>query len=125
MQNEPMDIISILMLVIATITSRELAQAVGPYAAIGVTAWAGAMFSLTGCNRKMTNRQAMAYVIARIVLAVLLTVSFAEILHSLWPGARPRYTLPPLAFCIGWIGDFERVKAWLIAGIDKFIGERK
>lgn len=125
MQNEPLDIISLLMLVLATITSRELAQAVGPYAAIGITAWAGAMFSLTSCNKKMTNRQAAWYVAARIVLAVLLTVSLAEILHSLWPSARPRYTLPPLAFCIGWVGDFERVKRWLVVGLEKLIGERK
>lgn len=105
--NNPEDFVGLLIALISMITGREMAALLGPYAAIIVLAVGGAMVALNGHEDEMTAWQAARYVLVRVVLAVGLTVSLAELLTGWVPWAKPRYTLIPLAFAIGYIRDYQ------------------
>lgn len=111
---DPPDVVSLLVALVAFVVSKELAHLVGPYAAIVVLAAAGASLSLSGHDEEITGAHAFVYVAVRVLVAAVLTVSLAELLQLMVPWAKPRYTLVPLAFGIGWIRDYREVGA--IAG---------
>ena len=112
MPTEPLDLVSLLIALLAFIVSKDVAIAVGPYAAIVILACAGAGISLSGNDREMTFWQGCWYLTIRVVMAVSLTVGLAELLQKLAPWLVPRYTLIPVAFMIGWIRDYDSVRAW-------------
>lgn len=117
--NEPTDLVNLFIALFAILVSKELALLIGPYAAIVVLACAGAALSLSGTEKELNAWQATWYVSIRVLAAVVLTVSFAELLQNFAPWAKPRYTLIPVAFGIGWIRDFESVRTWFGSVIDR------
>ena len=121
---DPQDIVSILIALIAFVVSKEVAHLVGPYAAIVVLACAGAALSLSGNEDDLTYGHAVMYVGVRVLVAVVLTVAIAELMHNVIPWAKPRVTLVPLAFGIGWVKDYGGIRTWLGEIIDKFATRR-
>ena len=119
MQPEPLDLVSLLMVVLAFIVSKDVAVAVSPYAAICILACAGAGISLSGNDRKMEFWPACWYVGIRVVMAAGLTIGLAELLQKFAPWLVPRYTLIPIAFLIGWVRDYDSVRTWIAAKITK------
>ena len=79
MQPEPLDLVSLLIVLLAFIVSKDVAIAVGPYAAVGILACAGAGISLSGNDRQMSLPQACWYVSIRVLMAVSLTIGLAEL----------------------------------------------
>lgn len=124
MQNDPQDFITVLIAVLALITSKELAVLLGPYAGIAACSCAGAAISLSGNDKEMSNWQACMYVTLRVFIATVLTVGIAEFLQNIIPSIKPRYSLIPLAFGIGWIKDYDSVRAWVGNLIDGFTKKR-
>lgn len=120
--NEPSDLLTLLVALIALITGREVAALIGPYAAIMVLACAGAGVALSGVDKHMTNWEAARYVSFRVLVAVCFTVAAAELVQQWFAWAKPRYTLMPLAFIIGWVRDYNAIAksvAEAIAGVFK------
>jgi hypothetical protein len=124
MQTEPQDFITVVVAILALVTSKELAGLVGPYAGIAACACAGAAVSLSGNDESMTVPQALGYVLLRVLLATILTVGLAELLQHVMPAIKPRYSLIPLAFAIGWIRDYSSLRAWLGDTIQTIISRR-
>jgi len=121
---DPPDVVSLLIALVAIIASKEIAHLVGPYAAIVVLACAGASLSLSGSDENLTGFRAVVYIGVRVLVAVVLTVTLAELLQVAVPWLKPCYTLVPLAFGIGWIRDYSAVREWL-GGIVDGIVKRK
>lgn len=122
MNTEPSDLLTLLVALIAMITGREVAALVGPYAAICILACAGAGVALSGVDKQMSNLEAAKYVSFRVLVAVCFTVGVAELVQQWFAWAKPRYTLMPLAFIIGWVKDYNAVAksvAEAIAGVFK------
>ena len=111
--NEPTDLITLLIALIAVLTGREIAQLVGPYAAIIVLACAGAGVALSKADHEMSNFQAGKYVSLRVLMAVCFTIAVAEFLQNYVPGIKPRYSLVPIAFLIGWVKDYNSIASWI------------
>jgi len=107
--NEPSDLLTLLVALIALITGREIAALIGPYAAIMILACAGAGVALSGVDKHMNNWEAMRYVSFRVLVAVCFTVGLAELVQQWFAWAKPRYTLMPLAFLIGWVRDYNAI----------------
>lgn len=116
---EPVDVVSLLVAIIAIIASKEVAHLVGPYAAICVLACAGSALALSGHEEELTNGKAIWFILVRVMVAVTLTVAVAEMLQNIVPWMKPRYTLVPLAFGIGWIRDYTEIRSWLGRTIDR------
>lgn len=112
MRNDPLDIVSLAIALVALIASPQVAAMVGPYAAIALLAITGAGIALSGNNAEMTNWQACKYVSIRVLLALVLTVALAKFVQVFWPGLQPIFTLIPVAFGIGWIRDYNKVIEW-------------
>jgi len=110
---DPPDVVSLLIALVAIIASKEIAHLVGPYAAIVVLACAGASLSLSGSDENLSGFRAVLYIGVRVLVAVVLTVTLAELLQVAVPWLKPRYTLVPLAFGIGWIRDYAALRDWL------------
>lgn len=111
MQSDPLDFASLVALLLVTVTSREVAHAIGPYAAITVGAFAGAGYALTRVPPMSTVRAGW-YVIIRVCAALVLSVPAALYVQSTYPDLKAAWTLAPIAFCIG-IVDWEW--AWNLA----------
>lgn len=109
MNTEPSDLLTLLVALIAMITGREVAALIGPYAAIMVLACAGAGVALSGVDKQMNNLEAIRYVSFRVLVAVCFTVGLAELVQQWFAWAKPRYTLMPLAFLIGYVKDYNVV----------------
>ena len=122
--NEPLDLVSLLIAMIAVIASKEIAFMVGPYAAIVVLAFSGAALSLSGTEEQMGYKSAIWYVSIRVLAAVVLTVAIAELLQQVIPWAKPRTTLIPLAFAIGWIKDYGSVRSFFGSVISRFAAKK-
>lgn len=121
--NEPLDLVGVLIAILAYLVSKDVASVVGPYAAIVILACTGAAFALSGSEEKMSNGRAVWFVAIRVLLAVALTVSIAELLQKFAPEMKPRYTLAPIAFGIGLIRDYEQVRSW-VGGVVRGVLER-
>lgn len=122
--SDPVDLITLLGALLAFIVSKEIAAIVSPYAGICVCACAGAAVSISGTDRKMTVPEAAWYVSMRVVVAIAVTVALAEVLNAVASWAKPRYTLIPLAFGIGWIKDYNSVRSWFGSIIDRFASRK-
>lgn len=121
---DPPDVVSLLIALVAIIASKEIAHLVGPYAAIVVLACAGASLSLSGSEEQFTGAKAIVYIGVRVLVAVVLTVTLAELLQVAMPWLKPRYTLVPLAFGIGWIRDYSAVREWIGRVIDGIVNRK-
>ena len=122
--HDPVDVVSFIIAFVAFFASQEIAILVGPYAAIIVLSAAGAALSLSGNEDEMSHWRAAWYISIRVMVAVVLTVSIAELLRNVIPWAKPRYTLVPMAFAIGWIKDYASVRAWMGGIVDKFVSRK-
>jgi len=122
--NEPQDFIGFVIAIMAALTSKEIAHLVGPYAAVIVLALAGSGLALTSYEKAMTAFESCRYVAIRVLLAVTLTVSVAELLQAVMPWAKPRYTLLPIAFGIGMIKDYKALMGWLGESIKNAVGKK-
>ncbi len=123
MQKDPVDLVGLLIAALAMVSSKEIAELVGPYMAIFILACAGAAFSASG-GEKMTAWETIKFMAVRVLIALAITVSMAELLQKVWPAFSPRITLIPLAFCIGAIRDFAGLRDWVVDKL-KFIANRK
>jgi hypothetical protein len=124
MNNEPVDLVGLLISIVALVASPEIAHLVGPYMAIFVLACAGAAFSASGTASTMRPLAVVWYVGIRVLLALAITVSLAELVQSFWPSMKPRITLVPLAFGIGCIRNFNAVRDWLAERLKGFVGRK-
>lgn len=127
MQNEPLDLIGLLIALLAFIVSKDVAAAVGPYAAIAILACAGAALSLSGTEESMTSKlnwKSAWFVGIRVLIAIAITVSIAEVLEHIVPWLRPRYSVSPIAFAIGWIRDYNQVRSWMGNLLDRLTSKR-
>jgi hypothetical protein len=107
MNEEPVNLVVFLAAILTYVTSREVASLLGPYAAIVVSASAGAAVSLSAIEKNMPQWWGpMLYIAVRVAVAVVLTVALAELAQLGWPNLRPRYLLIPIAFGIGLISDY-------------------
>ena len=127
MQGEPLDLVALLIALLAFIVSKDVADAVGPYAAIAILACAGAALSLSGTEESMSSRlnwKSAWFVAIRVLLAVAITVSIAEVLEHIVPWLKPRYSVSPIAFAIGWVRDYNQVRSWIGGLLDRFASKR-
>ncbi len=124
MNNEPIDIISAVVALFVLVTGQEVAKIVGPYAAIVIIASSGAALSLSGHKEKMTFSEGAWYVGTRIMVAVAVTAALAAGLEHVLGWAKAKYTVVPIAFVIGFIRDYEQVRSWGVAMIDRFVKKR-
>lgn len=123
MNNDPVDLVALLVAAITIIASPEIARLAGPYMAIFIVACAGAAFSASGGD-KMTAFETIKYIAIRVLIALALTVALAEGLQAMWPAMKPRITLTPLAFLIGAVRDFAAVRDWVVEKL-KTLANRK
>lgn len=121
---EPIDFVAFVVAVLAMIASKEVAVLVGPYAAIMVLACAGSALSLSLSDQEFTLRQAVFYVTLRVLLAIVLTIALAQLLESVASWAKPKYTVAPLAFVIGYIRDYKAVFKWLAETAKGLVGKK-
>jgi len=121
---EPIDFVAFVVAVLAMIASKEVAVLVGPYAAIMVLACAGSALSLSLSDQDFTLRQAVFYVTLRVLLAIVLTIALAQLLESVASWAKPKYTVAPLAFVIGYIRDYKAVFKWLAETAKGLVGKK-
>ena len=122
---DPMDFVGFVVGAVSLIAGVNVAHLVGPYAAIFVLSCGGAILSLTGNDKDMTGRQGIVYISVRVVVAWCLTVAAAELLQSFFPGLKPRYTLIPIAFGIGYIRDWAHLQQIKNRLIDMIVSIRK
>jgi hypothetical protein len=80
--------------------------------------------SLSGNDEPMTVPQALGYVLLRVLLATILTVGLAELLQHVIPAIKPRYSLIPVAFAVGWIRDYSSLRSWLGDTIQAIVSRR-
>lgn len=123
-QPDPLDLVALMVALVAFIASREVAQAAGPYAAIAILACAGAALCLSGTEDHMTPLEGGWFIFVRVFIAVAVTVAIAEIVAKVFPDLRPRYTLAPIAFGIGWIRDYNAVRSWLGGLLDRLLTKK-
>ena len=124
MPSDPPDLVGVVIALLAFIVSKEVATTFGPYAAIMMLATAGASLSLSGSEENMGPWKAAWFVAIRVLLAIVITISFAELLQNLAPWLKPRYTMSPIAFGIGWIRDYNQIRAWFGRMIELFTTKR-
>lgn len=124
MNQNPIDLVGLLIALLAFAFSKDVAAIVGPYAAIVILASAGAALSLSGHEEHFAPFRAFIYVLIRILVAVTLTVALAELLQHFVPSFAPRFTLVPLAFGIGWIRDYDAVRQWCAGIIARVVGRK-
>ncbi len=112
MDHTPLDFVALVIAIAGMLFSQEIARVVGPYAAIMVLACAGAALSLSISDEEFSTTKAVGYVTLRVLLALVLTISLAELLESVASWAKPKYTISPLAFAIGYIRDYRATMNW-------------
>ncbi len=122
--NDPMDFVAFVVAVLAMIASKEVAILVGPYAAIMVLACSGAALGLSLSDNDFSLRQAIFYVTLRVLLAIVLTIALAQLLESVASWAKPKYTVAPLAFVIGYIRDYRAVFNWFAEIVKGLVGKK-
>lgn len=117
MQSDPSDIIGVVGAGLAVIFGQTIANLVGPYIAIVILAIAGSALALSEVEDEWGWFKACRYMVVRTIVAVALTVFLAETVNHFAPWLSPRVSLIPIAFCIGWVRDYERllkIKAFVL-----------
>lgn len=118
------DLLAFLTIILAAITTDQTARAVGPYAAIFVASCGGAALKLSGLkfspdtDNPLTRWEGCKYIAIRVLLATVLTVTAANLLHQIAAWAKPQYTLVPIAFVLGY--DYKVTFSWIGALMDKW-----
>jgi hypothetical protein len=121
----PEDLIGLLIGLISLFTTAEVAQLVGPYVAILVASGAGAYLSISGTEDHMTLHRAASHFVLRVLVALVITVSLAKGIAAIGPAwLHPNITLVPLALGIGWVKDFNTVRAFVADKIKFFITKK-
>lgn len=121
---DPPDLMALLIVLLTAITTQEVARAVGPYAAIFVASCGGAALKLSGLKNSpdtdnpLTRWEGCKYVAIRVLLATVLTVTGANLLHQVADWAKPQYTLVPIAFVLGY--DYKVLFRWIGTLADKW-----
>jgi hypothetical protein len=105
--NDPADLVTLIVSVLAVFTGPEFARLLGPYAAIVILATAGAVWALSNREQRMDRTQSLIYVAIRVLLAVTLTVAIVRLLQWVYAPMKPEYTFSWVAFLIGRVRDFE------------------
>lgn len=93
--------------IIALLASKEVATAVGPYAAIAFLGLTGAVMWAVNTERKLTIFSASGHVLVRMCMAIGLTAAIAGLIEQFLPALAPKYTVAILAFVIGYIDDYK------------------
>lgn len=122
--NQPPDIVALLVALMAVITTDTMAQQLGPYFAIALLAAGGALIALSGRHDDMSTFQSLRFVLVRVLIALVLTVSVAQGVARIWPAIEPRYSLVPIALLIGWVRDYNAVLSWIGAKIAGLFGRK-
>ncbi|MGL4573834.1 MAG: hypothetical protein ACRCV9_03495 [Burkholderiaceae bacterium] len=120
----PPDLIGLLVLLFAGVVSAEIAHATAAYIAVAMLAMAGAILALTGSERSYSTAGAIGFVLVRVLLACVITVSLAGIIEKITPDFQPRQTMIFIAFFIGWTPDLNKIRDWA-AGLFARFAERK
>lgn len=105
--NDPADLVTLIVSLLAVFTGPEFARLLGPYAAIVILASAGAVWALSSRAERMDRTQSLIYVAIRVLLAVTLTVAIVRLLQWAYAPMKPEYTFAWVAFLIGRVRDFE------------------
>lgn len=124
MQQSPPDLIGLLVILFAGVASQEIANATASYFAILMLATAGAFLALSSEPEPRPALSALNFICVRVFVAIVLTVSVAELFHRLLPWAVPRYTLIPIAFLIGWTVDFNAVRSAVGSFLSRILDKR-
>ncbi len=120
----PLDPPSVLSAILAVAIGVELAEYLGPYGVIIAGGAAGACFALTRMEPQ-TTKKAVAFVAWMTVIAAILTVSVAQLIHTMLPSVEAKWLFAPLALMIGGIGrDWQRVGEWLVRTAGRFLERR-
>jgi hypothetical protein len=122
--NTPIDFPDAVIALIAAFTGHTVATYVGPYAVIFLFACLGAAVRLSYKDEDTENINAVRFVTLRICIAVMVGVTCAELLELVVSAAKPKYTVAPLAFVIGWIKDYRAVFNWFAEVVKGFVGKR-
>lgn len=112
-QQNPLELVSLFVLIAATVFSRQVAEVVGPYMVIILAAVCGAGYALR--RREKTTRASAAWFFLRVtLLAVLLTVGLAQLVQVyLLQDWQQRWLLVPIALALGLAGDdWPAMAAW-------------
>lgn len=120
--NDPADLVTLIVSLLAIFTGPEFARLLGPYAAIVLLAGAGAVWALTGLDAPMGRWQKVAYVAVRVFMAVVLTMAIVKLLQWAYAPMKPEFTFAWVAFLIGRVPDFE---AFFIGLFKKLPFQRK
>lgn len=121
---DPPDLMALLIVILTEITTQEVARAAGPYAAIFVASCGGAALKLSGLKispdtgNAMSRLEACKYIAIRVLLATVLSVTAANLLHRFIDWAEPEYTLVPIAFVLGY--DYKVIFSWVGTLMDKW-----
>lgn len=124
MNTDPLDIVSLMIALAAFLVSKEVAAVAGPYAAIVMLACAGSALCLSGIEEKLTPLAGVLFVSLRILVAIAVTVALAEAVQWAFPSLKPRYTLAPIAFAIGWVRDYNSLRTWFGGMIERVLGRK-
>lgn len=125
MPNDPKNLIEVLIALLTLITSLEIAQLLGPYAAIVTASGAGAFLSLASTSKEMPRWwNPWVYVVIRVILAIVITVPLARLLGGVASWLVPNITLIPIALGLGLISDYETVRQWLLKRVQRKIEEK-
>lgn len=122
MHHEPNDVITLAVLVVAFVTSMDVAVIIGPHVAIivGSVAGAGLALSLPGPPDLSRWWQPTMFVVTRVIVAFALTSSVAEIV-AVATGIGLRPLLVPVAAGIGAVRDYGSVWKWITAALKKVV----
>lgn len=122
--NQNLDPVSALVALLSILLGPTLANIIGPYAVILIASTLGASWALG--RREPASRMSAVLFFARLnVLALLITVSLAQMARHFGLPVDPRYLLVPFAILIGGIGDdWPDVGRWLLNRIARLADRR-
>jgi hypothetical protein len=136
-QNDPKTLIEVLVWLVSVIASLEAGQILGPYAAIVVASGVGGYMSLTATTKEMPKWwSSWVYILIRIALAAMVTVPISLVLGNTadWLSEKftskaaswlvPNLTIIPIALVVGWVSDYETVRAWVLRKLKIKIEEK-
>ncbi len=123
MTDPRLDPVSVVQVLAAMLVGAGPAAYLGPYAVIAAGGAAGAFIAL---SRRPPERSlhAAAFVTVMTLMALLLTVSAAEVLRH-YTSLEIRWTLAPLAMLIGGVGyDWPAVGSWIVSAARRVFERR-
>lgn len=104
-QENPLNLASVLAALFAVHASPYAAAALGAYAAIILAAVAGSGWALTRSTKPRTGGKAALFVVLLVATSTVVTVGVAEMVHSYWQSVSSTDLVAPLALAISAVGD--------------------